>query len=448
MTADFPKHSLVERRRFLQGALATGGAALALPSVFSDQLGAAVGGNNNILVTVTLAGGNDGLNSIGPFADGRYRDLRGNLAIPVGGSHTAGHGQYFHPQLRRLATRYRRGDVAVVQGAGDPGLDRSHFSNLARWQSGIASGGISRTGWVGRWLDSAGAGPFAGVAIGGRGVPLHFRGNDAAVTDLPHNAGALFGSDRSERRDRIMFNTIDRMARSDRAWPWVDAVADVNALAVETAANVAPAYNQALPDDDLHSDLLLSARLINLNLGVRVLNVWQSGYDTHDDQISGSAIQGDHANLLSSLDTGLDAFFSELSPSMASNVVVMIYSEFGRRAEANGSNGTDHGTASNVVLVGRSVTGGMYGETPNLRRLDDRGDLRVDMDFRRIYATVLDQWLAGDPDAVLGGSYNNVSFFTPPPPPGSGDLVDRAAEIRDRRSQQQSDYLEYHSPRF
>lgn len=437
--------SPIERRRFLQAAAISGGAAVALPSIFADAVGAAAAADT-IVVTVTLAGGNDGLNTIGPFTDGKYRDARGELAIPVGPAHLAGDGQYFHPKLRRLATRFRRGDVAVVQGVGDNRLDHSHFSNLARWQSGTSTGGISRTGWIGRWLDQSNGGPFAGVAIGGQGIPLHFRSASSSVTDLPHEGGALYGSDRSERRDRIMYNTIERMARTTRQWPWVDAVAGVNALSIDTAVNVSPAYNGQLPEDRVRSDLVLSARLINLGLGVRALNIWHGGFDTHDNQIGTSSSDGEHAELLDSLDVGLDAFFTELNPAFASKVVVMLYSEFGRRVEANGSRGTDHGTASNVVVIGRGVRGGLYGDPPDLRRLDDRGDLRFGLDFRRVYATLIDDWLGGSSASVLGANYQSLGLFAPTRV--SSDLGVRADQIRSRRSQTRRDYLEYHTPRF
>lgn len=438
--------SLMQRRRFLQGALVAGGAAVASPTVLAEQAAAASTGDNTILVTVTLAGGNDGLNTFGPFGNGLYRDLRGRMAISESGAHPAGDNQYFHPSLRRLATRYRRGDVAVVRGVGDPLLDRSHFSNLARWQTGLPDGRIAGTGWLGRWLDGKTENQFTGVAIGGQGVPLHLRGAEADVTDLPRNGGGLYGSDRSDQRDQRMYRAIRQMgAESDRA-PWVNRVGEVNALSIDAAQAVSPAYRNELPEGRLLPDMVLAARLINLNLGTRVLNVWQNGYDTHDNQIGGSSAVGDHADLLTELDAALDSFFSTLSASMAERVVVMVYSEFGRRVEPNGSNGTDHGTANHVFFLGRRVKGGMYGDPPPLRTLDDRGDLRVSMDFREIYATVVEDVLNGSAEQVLGRSYQTHEIF------GAGvvssDLGVRAREIRDRRERNADDYLRRHSPQF
>ncbi len=439
--------SLMERRRFLQGALVVGGATAAGTTLLADSVGAAPTGADTILVTVTLAGGNDGLNTFGPFGNGTYRDLRGSMAINVSGAHSAGDGQYFHPSLSRLATRYRRGDVAVVRGVGDPLLDRSHFSNLARWQTGLPDGRIAGTGWLGRWLDASQSNQFTGVAIGGQGVPLHLRGTSTDVTDLPRHGGGLYGSDRSEQRDQRMYRAIRQMGAESNRAPWVNRVGQVNALSIDAAQAVSGAYRTDLPEGRLLPDMTLAARLINLNLGTRVLNVWQSGYDTHDNQIAANSGVGDHADLLAELDVSLDRFFATLSASMAARVVVMVYSEFGRRVEPNGSSGTDHGTASHVFFLGRRVKGGLYGDPPPLNALDDRGDLRVSTDFRQVYASVVDDVLSGSSADVLGRSYQTLDIFGPGGAVTS-DLSSRAQQIRDRRERNADDYLRHHTPRF
>ena len=435
----------MQRRRFLQGAIAAGGTAAALPTVFADQA-AAQASNDTIVVTVTLGGGNDGLNTLGPFSNGRYRDLRGRLAINQAQAHIAGEGLSFHPNLRRLATRYRRGDVAVVRGVGDPLLDHSHFSNLARWQSANPVGRISGTGWLGRWLDVAQDTQFSGIAIGGQGVPLHLRGQNTDVTDVPRG-GALYGSDRSDQRDQRMYRAIRQMGKEANRPAWVNRVGQVHALSIDAAQSVAPAFRNELPEERLVADMVVAARVINLNLGTRVLNVWQTGYDTHDNQIGSNSGVGDHADLLNELDVSLDIFFNTLTASMAERVVVMVYSEFGRRVEANGSSGTDHGTANHVFFLGRRVNGGLYGDPPPLNQLDDRGDLRVTMDFRRVYATVVEQALGGDASSVLGGGYGTLDLFGSTNPVLS-PLSQRAQEIRDRREQNADDYLLLHAPTF
>jgi uncharacterized protein (DUF1501 family) len=438
--------SMMQRRRFLQGAIAAGGTAAVLPTALIEQA-AAQASTDTIVVTVSLAGGNDGLNTLGPFGNARYRQLRGPLAVDQAAAHPVGDSLSFHPNLRRLATRYRRGEVAIVRGVGDPGLDHSHFSNLARWQAGNPDGRIGGTGWLGRWLDLAQTSQFSGVAIGGQGVPLHMRGIDTDVTDLPRGGGALYGSDRSEQRDQRMYRAIRQMGKEDDRAPWINKVGAVNALAIDAAQAVAGAYRNELPDGRLLRDLVLAARVINLNLGTRVLNVWQGGYDTHDNQIGSNSGVGDHADLLAELDASLDTFFNSLTPAMASRVIVVVYSEFGRRAESNGSRGTDHGTSSHMFLAGRRIKGGLYGNAPPLNALDDRGDFRVTTDFRDVYATVVEQALGASSDAVLGRSYQALDLIGDASPAVSS-LSQRASEIRDRREQNSDDYLLLHTPTF
>lgn len=436
----------MQRRRFLQGALALGGAAIAVPTALADQA-AAQTGNDAIVVTVTLAGGNDGLNSLGPFSNSNYRALRGPLSIDPNSGHTADDGLSFHPNLRRLATRYRRGDVAVVSGVGEPSRDRSHFSNMARWQSANPEGRITATGWVGRWLDSEATSQFSGIGIGGNGVPLHFRGASSDVTDIPARSNALYGSDRSDARDQRMYRAIRQMGKESNRGPWVNAVGAVGAQAVDSAQEIAPAFKDELPENQLTADMVSAARLINLNLGTRALNILQGGYDTHDNQIGANSGVGIHAELLEELDASLDVFFATLSPVMAERVVVMVYSEFGRRAAANSSRGTDHGTSNHVFIIGRRVNGGLYGDRPPLNRLDDRGDFLVTRDFRDVYASVIEQAFGTSAAGALGQGYNTLDLIGGRVPVES-NLSIRAREIRDRRKENFEDYLLLNAPTF
>ncbi len=402
--------SRMNRRRFLQGALIAGG-SLAVPTAFADYA-AAQGANDTVVLTVTLGGGNDGLNTLGPFASGRYRDLRGRLAIPANRAHKATGRMYFHPNLPRLAKRFQDGDVAVVRGVGEPLRDQSHFSNIARWQSANPNGRITGTGWLGRWLDSERTTPFSGVAVGGRGVPLHLRSATSDVTDLPRAGGtSLYGAERSDGRDLRMYTAVRNMGRPSNRSAQVNRVAQVNALSIASARNAAPAFDRELPENELALDMVLAARVVNLNLGTRVLNVTHGGYDLHDDQIGANARVGAHADLLGELDRGIDFFFRTLNPRLANRVIVVVYSEFGRRVEPNGSNGTDHGTASHLFVIGDRVRGGMYGDTPPLQDLDERGNLRVTTDFRRAYATILERALGSASSPILGGRYSPLGML-------------------------------------
>ncbi len=461
-------NSLIERRRLLQAAL-IGGTAVALPPMVLDRIGAQTA-DDTILLTITLGGGNDWLNTIGPFEDPTYRDARGRLAInPTDAAADDGH--YFHPSLSRLATRYRRGEVAVIRGVGEPRIDRSHFSNMQRWMTGLPDGAISSTGWLGRWLNQANAGAYGGIGVGTNGVPLHLRGSATPALDLPRRATSAFGANVTRVSDLALIDEVRRLQQSGTDFGgWVDAVAETTVTSIDSARTLADAFDADPPEGVLRQNLELAARIINLGVGTRVLGVFHNGFDTHSQQVGATASVGRHADLLDELDRGLDSFFLALDPSRAANVVVMVFSEFGRRVRANGSMGTDHGTAGHLLLVGRRVNGGMYGEAVDLTSLDRRGDVAVQLDHRRVYASVIEDWLGSDSGSVLSGSYAALPGLirddttapapeptppaeepeTDPEPPASGppSLNDRASEIRGRRRQNRRDYLQKHSPRF
>ncbi|RMH69598.1 MAG: DUF1501 domain-containing protein, partial [Actinomyces sp.] len=412
-----PGSVLVARRRFLQAALAAGGAAGlsgTLVAGLSDPAlaGPPLGPDDRILVVVFLAGGNDGLNTVVPADDGLYHDLRGPLAVDVGPGQALGEGLYLHPNLARLKSRYDAGQVAVVRGVGEAGDDHSHFTSMATIMSGVP-GAPAPTGWLGRWLDGAGLDGLGAVSIGWGGVPLTLRGATTTATSLPPN-GNLFGADRSENWERY---AVDALAGiSGVGGPLGDYVAGTFAAAIGTAQSVEPAYGTGLPDGGLARDLTLAARVVDLDLGVRLLAVELGGFDTHDDQ------RPTHDDLLAELDAGIDAFFASLSPTFASRTALLVFSEFGRRVRPNDSGGTDHGTAAPWFLVGPRVRGGLYGVQPSLADLDRRGDLRHTVDFRSVYASVLQGWLNTDGAALLGSGHEDLGLFAAPGPGGFYDV--------------------------
>ncbi len=397
----------VSRRRFLQGALALGGASLVGPSILAEAADAApLGPGENILVVIMLAGGNDGLNTVAPLARAKYYDLRGPLALSATEAHGIGNGMALHPNLPKLKQRFDQGDVAIVQGIGNPADDHSHFSSMAQWMSGKLSGPVS-SGWLGRYLDAVG-GSLSGITVGDSGIPLHLRGDSIQPIGLP-TYGELYGSSTGDPWEVVAYEAIQAMATADHGkGPWAQATASVFAKAIDTAQTVQPVYSPELPENvsDPVVDLTIAARLINLNVGARVLNVGFGSFDTHDDQTA------EHDRRMQELDDGIDAFFATLAPAYRDRVTVMTFSEFGRRAAANDSGGTDHGSASNAFVIGSQVRGGFHGTHPNLNRLTSRGDLEASMDFRSYYASILERWLGADANQILGGSYEQLDLFT------------------------------------
>jgi len=414
----------VSRRRFLQGALAAG--TLATSPGWFDHLAAAaspVGPTEGILVVIHLGGGCDGLNTVVPIGNSAYRSLRGSVAItnPLPLSTTFG----LHPALTGLKARYDAGKVAVVQGVGQSTLtDLSHFSSTASWMAGTA-GSSRSSGWLGRWLDGV---PDAQLGLRGvttgSSIPLHLVGQSSQVTGLDVG-GNLFGADRSEAWMTSVYTAISGYGSGPTGKGiWADRLASAEAASLRLAGDLEPVFTPELPNDSVTSQLTLVARLINANLGIRVFNVSLGSFDTHENQPY--RLQA----LLADLDAGITAFHSSLSATWAKRVALMTFSEFGRRPEANASNGTDHGTSSSHLIIGDNVKGGFYGQAPKLDALDNRGNPTVSVDYRSLYASVLGGWLAADASSILGASYPDLGLFRAKPggtgpvtPPATGPWV-------------------------
>lgn len=395
----------VSRRRFLQGAAASAGALSVLPSVFDPLAAMAtpVASGDGILVVLQLGGGNDGLNTVVPRTDSRYRTLRGALAITDPLPLTTAFG--LHPSLPKLKARYDAGQVAIVQGVGQTGSDHSHFSSTATWMAGTA-GTERSSGWLGRWLDGVpeSAAGLRAVTLGSS-VPLHLLGTSAVVTAMDVG-NELFGADRSDPADAAVYDAVTAFAATPTGkGTWADALARAGASSIDLAGDLQPQFTPTLPDDSLSSQLTLAARLINADLGVRVLNASLGGFDTHNGQAD------QHQTLLEELDAGIEAFYATLASKWGHQVTVMTFSEFGRRGMANASGGTDHGAGSVGFVIGDNVLGGFYGVAPRLDRLDSRGDVPMSVDFRSLYASVLGGWLGGDVSSVLGASYEDLKLF-------------------------------------
>ena len=407
------------RRRFLQLAAGGVGAAALLPW-WADAAAAAfapLGASDGVLVIVNMKGGNDGLNTVCPTGTGRYYDRRPTLAIPgeQALSLGAGTGLGFHPALTALHQRFGRGKVAVVRGVGYPKPDLSHFESVAHWMRGWGGTGRPMTGWLGRWMDGL---PHAGDHVHaitvGSSLPLHLVGEHTEAASVPLDMKHAFGAARTDPSDVRMLDTVRAFGGAATGLgEWGDAVATCTRETVDLVGATSGYYAPALPSGRLARQLVLCARLINANLGLRVLNVSYGDFDHHADQ------PGNHAARMAELDAGLQQFFDALDDAYAGRVTVMTASEFGRRPEQNSSNGTDHGSASVVMLAGDAVKGGLYGADPSLSTLDGNGNLVHTVDFRSLYATILDRWLAADSQALLGASYEHLDVFDRAPDSGA-----------------------------
>jgi len=423
----------MDRRRFLQlmGAGA-GAAAVASPLLSALEAYAAppVAANEGILVLIMMEGGNDGLNTVVPTGESRYYQLRPGLAIPAASALPIASGIGLHPSFTKLKARFDQGDVAVVQGVGYANPDLSHFSSMGIWMNGWAGGAQpgGATGWIGRFLDglpNAAAESLYGAVIG-TSVPLHMVGSVARASGLPESIGGAFGIDRRDPNDVRMFDALSAFSGGATGLgQWGDLAAKVEHDTLDLSQKIQPAYAGTFPNTNLGRQMVLTARLINANLGVRVFSTSIGGFDTHSDQAGG------HAQNLAEIDSAIDAFFAALSSTWRNRVTIMTFSEFGRRPERNDTVGTDHGTAAPLFVVGSRVKGGIYGAPSLTTSLDNNGNLKYHTDFRQVYATVLDTWLGADSKQVLGYSFPNLGLFDGGP--GGGTSTPSARPHRRRR---------------
>ncbi len=401
----------LDRRSFLR-------TAGALPLVWSTRgLGAWVPrGDDRVLLVLELMGGNDGLNTVVPVDDARYATLRPKLQAVRSGSHRLSDGTALHPALVRLHAHIEAGRGAVVHGVGYEHPDRSHFRSREIWH--VADPRHVRvqtntTGWLGRAADQLAA-TTAGVpaaAIGGLEVPLVLKGlrtsppSLARVEDFQWLSAHEPGPVAAASRTRAVLAAEEGGAGASLH----DFVAGTAHRAVGLADDLKKALARyrplaEYPDTELGRDLQLAARLVVSGFGTRLLHTGLPGFDTHARQLP------THAGLLAQLDAALAAMLADLEGhGQADQVVVLVHSEFGRRAAENASQGTDHGAAAPAFLFLGGLTGGVHGPVPDLQRLDD-GDVVATMDFRRIYADVL-SWLAIDPIAVLGAPFEATGLW-------------------------------------
>lgn len=404
----------LSRRHFLQAAAVAAGAA-AVPSWMAGPAHAAtpLRAGDGVLVLVTMAGGNDALNTVIPISDGAYYDHRRHVAIAPSQSIPLTDDRALHGSLPALNHLWSNGDVAVIEGVGNPGVtDLSHFSSMARLMAASATGSSFHHGWLGRYLDGLPGGDdvFHGVAIGDS-VPLVVQGRHRQAAGVPYTSDGVFKTKDADSHYRRQYEALAAFAQTPTGYgDLADALALNGRQAVDLAADIEPVYQERLPVGKLKAKLELAARLINANLGIRVITVSYGDFDGHAGHLDM------HNARMAELNDGLQAFYHRLHPDFGARTLILAVSEFGRRAKVNGSRGLDHGAAGSMLAIGTQVRGGFYGELPSLRSLDRQGNLKPTVDFRHVFATVLDRWLDADSAQILDGTYPDLGFVAPPAP--------------------------------
>jgi uncharacterized protein (DUF1501 family) len=428
----------LDRRQFLlgaAGAAAAGAAGLTLakhPWAASDAPAASPGSpagaaptpagaaTAGILVVATLYGGNDGLNTLIPYETGQYLGGRADLGYKPEEVIALSDGLALHPNLKGLKGLWDDKTLAIVRGVGYPNPNRSHFRSMDIWQTATPETAVV-TGWLGRWLDGTGDDPLRAVSVGNT-LPRLLAGDRTAGASVPvGNLSMPGGAAVASGFAALSTPTADGSGLGNRIAQTGADLLRVNGSISDMLASLpadappAGAGGDGAPDPavaagranagSLAGQLDLVAKLIRAGSPTKAYSVSLGGFDTHANE------KDTHARLMGELDAAVTGFFKQLgSSARTSNVVLMTYSEFGRRVAANASGGTDHGTAGPMFVVGPRVKGGFYGDEPSMTDLD-QGDLKFTTDFRSVYATVLGQVLGVDPKQALGRDFPALAFL-------------------------------------
>ncbi|HEV8070881.1 MAG TPA: DUF1501 domain-containing protein [Planctomycetaceae bacterium] len=390
------------RRDFLKQATLIS-LAPSVPSFLAETARAAVPSRDDrVLVVIQLDGGNDGLNTVIPYADENYARLRPNLAIPKQRVRRLNDAIGLNPAMREAVELFHDGRLAIVQGVGYPNPNKSHEVSKSIWETArFDPTEHSSYGWIGRALDEAPAAQHSGpacVLVGTESVPTALRGRKSIASALSNLDDMVIGqpvkpSGAASSDDSLLAfvrrSTVDAVVTADR---------------LQQAAKSRPDATTSF-ESEFSKRLMLIARLIQSDFGARVYYAVHTGYDTHVYQ------RETHDRLLRELSEGLRSFLDQLKRAkLDDRVAVMTFSEFGRRADENASEGTDHGAAAPLLLAGAKIKSGLHGSPPNLAQLRG-GDLVSSIDFRQVYQAVLEHWLRLPSQSALGGAFPPLSLY-------------------------------------
>jgi uncharacterized protein (DUF1501 family) len=405
---------LHSRRSFLKNTLSSSTLLALTPTVpgFLAQTARAARTDkeSKVLVVIEMGGGNDGINTVVPFKDEGYAKHRKILRLPTGELHKLNNDLGLNRAMFGAAKLWDDGRLAIVQGVGYPNPTRSHFEDIQVWWSAHPKReDRDGYGWLGRGLDTVQGGQNnSSLHIGPGSLPIALRGTRSmasAIEKLDDYRPEAFSVKTSVHPRAVLpkDEPADKLAAFVQR-SMLDAYAMSDKLSELSRRPIGSVY---YPDSRLGEELRAVSTLLKLDFGTRVFYVGQPGYDTHTGQLY------KHASLLGDLSRCLQAFLDDLGASkLADRVAVLCFSEFGRRVDENASDGgTDHGTAGPVFVAGPAVKPGLLGDTPSLSDLDDNGDLKMGMDFRRVYATVLEDWLGLSAKVALAGTFDRLPLF-------------------------------------
>ena len=396
----------MDRRKFLkQSSLASSlffvpSFVRAFEEVASSKLG------YKRLVIIQLSGGNDGLNTVVPFRNDLYYKARPNLGLSQNEIIKLNDDVGLNINLAPLKRLYDKGYVSIINNVGYPNPIRSHFRSMDIWQTASDSNQYSQSGWIGRYLDNYGKQSHSAIEIDDS-LSLAMKGesmNAIATKD----AKTMYNLSKGPYLKNINKHLADEhLSEHNLGYLYKSMIAAESSAKYIYETTRTVVSKKEYPNTKFGKQMKTTAQFINSHLDTKVFYTSLDGFDTHANQ------KGAQKKLLQTYAESVEAFVEDLKANNTfKDTLILTFSEFGRRVNQNASVGTDHGTANNVFIIGENLkTQGLYNNMPNLGDLDDNGDLKFEIDFRAIYATVLDKWLEVDDKKVLNKSFSQLNFI-------------------------------------
>ena len=396
----------MERRKFLkQNVLAS--SLFFVPSfvkAFENAIKGSLGFKK--LVIVQLSGGNDGLNTIIPYTNDIYYKSRPNIAIAKNDCIKINDEFGINKNLASLKHLYDKGYLSVINNVGYPNPIRSHFRSTDIWHTASDSNQYLNTGWLGRYIDVYGKKPYSGIELDDS-LSLIMKG-DVLKGIATKNPTSLYNNTKTPYFKKVLDSQRDVHLSEHNLGYLYKTMIEAKSSA-KYIFETSKTYNSALtyPNNPFGKQLKTTAQFINSRVESKVFYVSMGGFDTHVRQ------EKKQNKLLQTYSEAMDVFVKDLEQKDTfKDTLILTFSEFGRRVQQNAASGTDHGAANNVFIIGKNLKKqGFYNEAPNLIDLDKNGDIKYTVDFRSIYATILDKWLEVDDATILNKSYSKLDFI-------------------------------------
>jgi len=358
------------------------------------------------LVVIQLSGGNDGLNTVVPYTNDIYYKSRPGIAISKSEVLKVTDDLGFHKNLKPLKSLYDQGYLCILNNVGYPNPDRSHFRSTDIWQTASASNQYLTSGWIGRYLDQYGEAAYQAIEVD-ESLSLVLKGNkqNGIATTDPQR---LFRTAQSPYFKKVMQHNQDlHLSEHNLGYLYKTMISAESSAKYIFETTKTNRSRQQYPNHSFAKQLKTTAEFINSGLNTKVFYTSLNGFDTHAQQLN------QQSRLLSIYANSMDSFVKDLkSTGRFKDTLILTFSEFGRRVEQNAANGTDHGAANNVFIIGENLkTKGFYNSLDALNDLDENGDIKFEIDFRTIYATLLNKWLETDDTKVLNHKFGILNFI-------------------------------------